>query len=385
MNYWRVGWGTAFFALSTAVGCGSEKGAEADLGSDDGADGGLHVDDGSGGTGSGGNRDCDPQPGCNDLAVEFESLTPTVMILVDRSSSMFDIPFGDSPNRWQPLKDALVGPDGVVTQLHDAVRFGFAAYTHQQVNGADKCPLTDSVQITDGNYDDIKALYDEVSVDPATTGPDKQIYKGETPTGAAIRSVLPILKADPNPGPKFLMLVTDGEPDTCATPDPQCGQDEAIAAVQAAYAENVQTFVVGVGEIGSEHLQDLANAGMGQPVVQRGPNECDETGSLGTYSSEGGDASYYKPSDPGALRKDIGGIIGSVRSCEFTLNTEVDLEKVGQGTVLLDCEGVPYDDPDGWRMNSATELELLGDSCSGVKTSVDPFVYITFPCDVIVK
>lgn len=375
------------FSWSMAIGCGSDEEADSSLNVDGGADdGSLQLGDGSGSDqDAGAGHDCDPQPGCNDLAVEFESLTPTVMILVDRSSSMFDIPFGDSPNRWQPLKDALVGENGVVRQLQDSVRFGFATYTHQQINGIEGCPLIDSVEIAENNYDPIKGLYDTVSIDPATTGPDKQLYKGETPTGAAINSVLPILEADTNPGPKFLMLVTDGEPDTCATPDPQCGQDEAIAAVQSAYDQGIQTFVVGVGDIGLEHLQDLANAGTGQPVAQREPNDCGETGTLATYSAEGGNAQYHKPSDPDALRRDIGGVIGSVRSCEFTLNHEVDLDTVGQGTVLLNCEEVPHDDPNGWRMNSSTELELLGSSCNGVKTAVDPFVYITFPCDVIVK
>src|SRR5690606_23607575 len=120
-------------------------------------------------------------------------------------------------------------------------------------------PLMDVIDIETGNLDSIVALYDEVSVDPASTGPDPQTYKGETPTGEAIRAVIPVLDSDRAPGPKFLLLVTDGEPDTCATPDPQCGQDESIAAVQEAYEKNIKTFVVGVGEIGLEHLQDLAN------------------------------------------------------------------------------------------------------------------------------
>src|SRR5690606_1952321 len=51
--------------------------------------------------------------GCNDLEVEFESITPTILVLVDRSSSMFDQPLADYPNRWEPLKEALVGRHGV--------------------------------------------------------------------------------------------------------------------------------------------------------------------------------------------------------------------------------------------------------------------------------
>lgn len=372
--------GMALAVVGSVVGCGSSK---EDGPSADGAGGGTFLDpsDGNDDDDEKKKRECNPQPGCNDLQVEFESIVPTVMILVDRSSSMFDIPFGDSPNRWQPLKDALVGDDGVLRQLDGAVRFGFATYTHQQVNGAAACPLMDVIDIETDNFESIEALYDDVSVDPATTGPDPQSYKGETPTGAAIRSVLPALEAYESPGPKFLLLVTDGEPDTCAVPDPQCGQDEAISAVQEAYDKNIKTFVIGVGEIGHDHLQDLANAGAGEPVQRRGIGADCEESNLATYSDAGGDARYYRPENPAALRDDIGGIIGGVRSCEFKLSEEVDLEEADKGTVLLDCDGLPYDDDNGWRMKSSTELELVGDSCTAIKTTIRPDLYITFPCE----
>lgn len=375
--------GLALVVVGAMVGCGSDKDDGAANG--DGAGGNTILDPNDGGEGAGPTkkRECNPQPGCNDLQVEFESVVPTVMILVDRSSSMFDTPFGNSPNRWQPLKEALIGENGVLRELHGAVRFGFATYTHQQVNGAAACPLMDVIDIATAtdSFDSIVNLYDEVSVDPATTGSNPLTYKGETPTGAAIRAVLPVLEADQAPGPKFLLLVTDGEPDTCAEPDPQCGQDEAIAAVQEAFAKNIRTFVIGVGEIGRDHLQDLANAGAGQPVQRRTPQaDCDPP-TLGSYEPSGGDARYYRPENPADLRDDIGRIVGGVRSCEFKLSEEVDLEKADKGTVLLDCEGLPYDDANGWRMTSPTDLELVGDACATIKTTIRPDLYITFPCE----
>ncbi len=389
-----VAWGLLVgLGAGVSAGCGSD--ANGSGGDDSGSDVNSNIDldggsdggaNGAGAQGSSG--ECSPVQGCNDLAVEFESIRPTMMILVDRSSSMFDNSFGESPSRWQPLKDTLVGEDGVVAQLQDSVRFGFATYTNRQADAS--CPLIDTVPIGYDNYEPIKNLYDEVSTDPVDAAPtleDEGTYKGETPTGAAIQSVLPTLLEDEAPGPKYLMLVTDGEPDTCEIPDPQCGQYEAIAAVQEAYEQGITTFVVGVGDIGLDHLQALANAGVGQPVTTPNvPGDCPEDLSTpGDYAGENGNATYYMPESPDALKNDIGDLIGGVRSCTFDLSVEVDLDTANRGTVLLDCESVPYDDPNGWRMNSPTELEVLGNACGDIRTAADPYLFITFPCGSIVK
>jgi hypothetical protein len=328
--------------------------------------------------------------GCNDLQVEFESVTPTVLVLVDRSSSMFDIPLPPYANRWEPLKEALVGPDGAITNLQSGIRFGFAAYTHQAQNGAGACPIFDATNIALNNYDAIKAEYDAVSSDPID--PSAPLVgginptKGETPTGAAIQAAAAQLAAFTEFGPKFILLVTDGEPDTCTQPDPQCGQDQSIAAAQAAFSQGIGTFAIGVGEIGLQHLQDLANAGTGQAVQQRPePLDC-PMGSftLGSYSPTGGTARVFNPGNPEALKADIAGIVGSVRSCTYTMNAEVDSTKAHLGTVLVNGQTAVYENENGWRLKSSTEVEILGSACQTVKTSAQPDVYISFPCDAYV-
>jgi hypothetical protein len=49
--------------------------------------------------------------------------------------------------------------------------------------------------------------------------------------------------------------------------------------------------------------------------------------------------------------------------------------------VLVNDVVARFEDEDGWRMNSPSELELLGASCIAVKTTINPDVYISFPCD----
>ena len=82
---------------------------------------------GSAGTGAGaGGRVVDAGPDgddCNEVELSFASRTPSVFILVDRSSSMFE------RGLWSPLKEGVLA---VVEALDDEVRFGFSSYTGAQ-------------------------------------------------------------------------------------------------------------------------------------------------------------------------------------------------------------------------------------------------------------
>src|SRR5690606_2673957 len=106
---------------------------------------------------------------------------------------------------------------------------------------------------------------------------------------------------------------------------------------------------------------------------------------LASYAAQSGMATYYRPENPQALRDDIGFIIGNVRSCAFSLNHEVDMATAFQGSVQLDCQNVPHDAANGWRLNSSTELELVGEACQHLKVAPDPLVFISFPCETIIK
>ncbi|HEX6766854.1 MAG TPA: hypothetical protein VF103_15270, partial [Polyangiaceae bacterium] len=81
-------------------------------------------------------------------------------------------------------------------------------------------------------------------------------------------------------GRKYVVLLTDGNPNTCRVADPQCGQDLSVKAAQDARALGITTLILGLGDIvttnsgcepaimpcGARHLQDMANAGTGLAV-----------------------------------------------------------------------------------------------------------------------
>jgi hypothetical protein len=307
---------------------------------------------------------------CNKVEIEFAPQVPSVFVLVDRSSSMFE------RSLWSPLKDGVLA---VIEQLQGEIRFGFSSYTGQQ---GMQCPqLTTIVPIADQNYAAIKRAYDAVA---------KPDFKGETPTSLAIQEVSKTLLKEPKNSPKFIVLVTDGEPDFCDDPNVTCSRDAVVAAAQAAYAQGVGTFIFSIGgEVDRAHLGDVANAGTGQPVEDRQMAvhyQCPN--SSGTYSPTSGSAPYFEPdvNDRAALVKTLAATIAGVRSCVFDLQGKVQIKLMlaDQGVVEIDGQHVPYGEPDGYRMNSETQLELLGASCKRLKQPETKRVFIDFPCEAVV-
>ncbi len=365
----------AFAWMFGLIACGSNSDAKLPGQSGSGGDSALSSSIGAGGNG---NFASGTGGGCNELTVEFEKQIPTVMVLIDRSSSMFDNAYGTSKDRWQPLYDALVDPNtGIVKQFEGDVRFGLATYTN---NGSDNtCPIMSEVAPKLGNFSAIQSTYDQASTKPN--------FKGETPTGPALLRATQILEQVADPGPKYILLATDGVPDTCAHPDPQCGQDESITAVQAAYAAGIGTIVIGIGnEVGAKHLSDLANAGEGQAVEEPTQNwiyTCKNSGisgQNGSYAPSGGDAAYFQPADQAQLETDIHGIIMGVRDCVFELKAKVDVNQAHLCTVELDEKALPHNT--SWNLKSETELEVIGTACDELKT-VSEAIHIDCPCDIV--
>ncbi len=284
---------------------------------------------------------------CAAAVAEATFTIPTVVLLVDRSGSMRD-PY-PSGSRWSVLRDALVDPtDGVVARLETSVRFGLTLYS-----GGSNCPVLRTEPPSLDNYQDVYDLFHANS--PG----------GDTPTGESIDVVLDGLIPYAEPGPKYIVLATDGEPDTCARPSDEEGQPEAIAAAQRSTASGIDLFIlsVGQGDVSLEHLQDMANAGVGLPV----------DGSLG-------DAPFYEPNDQAELAAAFDSIIGMVLSCVLTVDGSIPSSNPTAGVVTLDGDEVRFGDPNGWEYANPTTIRLVGASCDKVKAGGDHVVTIEIPC-----
>lgn len=285
---------------------------------------------------------------CAAVKATVEPVTPTVVLLVDQSGSMTE-PYTDGASRWDALYGALMSPtDGVVKALEDDVAFGLALYTSYDGFAGGACPSLNEVGASFGNHADIDAAY-------AAAEPQE-----DTPTGAAIVAVADALEAQNVDGPKIIIVATDGEPDTCAEPDPQNGQQQAVDAAAYAYDKGIRTFVLGVGrDVSSEHLQDMANAGAGLAI----------DGDLAE--------AFFQPDTRQQLVDAFGTIIEGQRTCVLPLDGEIDPANV-HGEVAIDGVDIPMGE-DGWKPRDAHHIELVGAACDAVMTG-DHEVVGTFYC-----
>lgn len=294
---------------------------------------------------------------CGDINAVVDGLTPTVQLLIDQSGSM-DANFGNN-NRWDSVYSTLMGNGGVVGELQSTIRFGLSLFTSNGGNEGGTCPVITSVGANLDNFSAIDTIY-------GGSGPE-----GDTPTGESIDAVVDILLANPNPGRKVIVLGTDGEPDSCAVPNPdnaqeaQQAQQISLDAAKRAFDAGIRVYVVSVGDdVGAQHLQDMANAGSGLPVG-------------GAENAE-----YFVALNPQDLVDAFGTIVGGVAGCIFTINGQVDPAKASQGLVALDGDELEHGTD--WTMLDGKTFEVLGDSCEIIKDGNLHHVSAAFPCGTII-
>ncbi len=326
---------------------------------------------------------------CIDVDVDFEPQVPTVMLLIDRSGSMKADNFGtavkeavdagtyvlgDCPMnndwRWNVVRDVLMNPTkGIVKPLEERVRFGLSLYSSdngQLVGGVPDpnkaCPLLINVDIALGNH---QAMLDQFKCNDIAD---------DTPTGESLLAAAATLGAFAEPGPKVIVLATDGEPDNCECPDfgannnnvpekcrepgvPQLIKEQVVATAAEIHADDITVHVINVSTPGDaalqQHLEDVALAGGGK---------------------------VYPGFSPGALSEAFEEIINGVRSCKIDLDGEIAAGKESTGTVTLDGDALLLDDADGWQVNTPSQLELLGAACEAIKKGGHDLA-IKFPCE----
>ncbi len=308
---------------------------------------------GTGGPGAGGDNGT-----CASTDVNLDNQLPTVLLLVDQSGSM-NANFGMS-DRWQTLRTALMDPmDGIVNTLQGQVRFGLSLYS--SLNGAAPCPALTTVAPALNNFG---------AIDTAYPRPTSAILD-DTPTGDSIIAAARILAGVTEPGPKVIVVATDGEPDSCATPDPQTpeAKELVIKAAQDAFAMGVFTFYISVGnEVSEEHATEVANVGQGYPRTDRTKR-------------------FYLANDQAALADAFKTIVNGVRTCSFQLNGTVKDGSETDGTVTLDGMALQLNDPNGWRLSSPSTIELLGTACDAIKNSdknTSHHISASFTCGAVI-
>jgi hypothetical protein len=298
------------------------------------------------------------EPSCVDLDVDFERVTPTVVLLIDRSGSM-DQSFENGVDRWDTLVNTLTDPqNSLIKKLEGSVRFGMALYTSNGGFGSGptplQCPVLTQVGIALDNFSAMSSVLSVTANGPA----------GDTPTAESMAAVAAQLQAFGEEGPKSIILATDGDPDTCEDPDAndsEASKVRSVAAVTEAYTGGITTHIISVGnEVTATHLKALAVAGRGGDSA----------------------AEAYTALDTNALVEAFNSIIGSVRTCDFTLEGTVKAKDASRGSVVLDGQTLGFEDANGWEMPDEQTVRLLGAACETVEADASG-ISMRFPCDAI--
>ncbi len=285
---------------------------------------------------------------CSELDVNFSTPIATVVLLIDQSGSMLE-DFGGGQTRFEATYDSLMDPnDGLVVELQESYRFGFALYT--SYNGGPTCPELSDVKPSLNNFGPIDTVFSQAKPED------------DTPTGESIRGVMRMYDGFDD-GPNVLLVATDGDPDSCAIPDGD--RTEAIQlsldATKEAFDADVSTYILSVGTgVAETHLQEVANLGVGL-----------------AKDGSGGNAPFFNANNIADLKKEMKGIITSTRGCTFKLDGSIlDLALLDRGTVVVNGKEVLLNDPNGFKIyqdpnlcfGSKQCLELQGTACEEVKS-----------------
>lgn len=329
--------------------------------------------------GPGGFGDVDPNDRSCEVDSQPASIAPiNLVFLLDRSGSMGnDTEWSFLLTKWQPTVRGLAsffsdpGTKGIQASLF-AFPFGNLAVSAQCEPATYATPIVGATDLPSPAFDaqlnsNAPVQRDSV-IDPSYPAlwPENG---GQTPTATAFIEAHKFAKAGLTPGRRTaIVLVTDGLPQ-----DGDCSAANTIemtkSAVQAAAADGVLTFVLGVKD----------------------PNDPSSLAQLGELAVAGGtkDAIFLDTGDAARtvsdMLKAVNDIRSSVQPCEFDIpsdtfdarkvNVALNEEILGQNQGCDGGEGWQYDQPE-----QPKKVLLCPSSCEvGQRGSIR----VQFGCDTV--
>lgn len=400
--------GTLAFVLPLlAWACSAtHEGATFDETESGGGDGGSSADGVAGSTGDikadAGNGTFDGEA-CGETT--FANQVPSsVLIVLDRSGSMSG---GDgAPDKWGPTKAAL---QAMMAGASPKLEVGLLPFAAGQFNNEQLalCALTPSspecaALFADGGCQDVSET-PAVPVGPLSTTKDAIAAwlaangpSGGTPTRWALKRAYDILRAYPAKGERYVLLMTDGEPNVhtpaqtigpISLPESniECGtladiEAEALAGAQG--SPPVKTFVV--GSPGSE--------GAGSFLSQLAING--QTAKSAGCSAAAADCHYQVGSAnfQADLQAVLDEIAGTVSDCVFEVPEGEDVDPNKVNVVVVTPSGTieTFKDPthqDGWDYTdqSKKKIQLYGPACEAYTSQEGAEVSVVLGCETVVK
>jgi hypothetical protein len=293
--------------------------------------------------------------GCRGEVVQAELREANMLIVLDRSGSMWEGTDGHSNVPWEETKwyIALSAIDGLLSAVTGPVNLGLVLFPHSEATACTGCDSAQACMpgnvLVDVGPDTGDAIRDEL---------DSILPECCTPTGATLSSYLgyePL--ADPD-ADNYILLIADGRE--------TCGGD-AIAAAAALRAQDppVRTYAIGFGGgVDPVELSEIAKAG-------------------GTARE--GEPAYYQADDAGELETALADITVEAFSCIHRVEgPPLDPDAV---RVYIDGELLPRD-PErelGWDYDrERNELSFHGPVCEALQAGeIGDLAYVQ-SCELVI-
>ncbi|MBL4689755.1 MAG: VWA domain-containing protein [Nannocystaceae bacterium] len=342
-------------------GDGSGEGDGADDGSDDDGPNHGEGDDGGADGGDGGEPG---EPTCTSSIIDVAANPPEVMLVLDKSTSMVNDSWmhnGNSVRRWESLH-AVVSE--VATRYEGSMNFGavlFPSLDAQGVNSgfSGSCRMADAADVHTAANNASEILAAMPNAD------DFEAIRGRTPARAGIELAAANLAALQSKGGRAMILVTDGLANCASEDQPNLYDQSMPAAVAAAAAQQIPTYVVGI-DIRDEHVS-YADANALQEL-----NTVALAGGV-PASAAVGEPAFYDASDETALHEALDAIAARVE-CTIPLTEPAPQDAIV--TITVDDEEVSEISDcvseDGWLFtdsNARASIELCGTACEALRVT----------------
>lgn len=307
-----------------------------------------------------------PDANCGSKTQSAKMIPPDIMLVMDRSLSMTNdvtdkqCAGGNGMNgncgassKWQIVLPVI---NQVVTSTNATVNWGMFYLGDEAAQcGVATAPIVPV------------AAMNAAAVTTSLTGNQFNGQTG-TPTRRVIEGSVSYLMGLTDPNPKYMLLVTDGQPNCATTAATSLQMDDSAGTQQAvadALAAGIPTFVVGIGNTNAvTSLNQIAVAG-GKPQT-------------------GGSSSYYQVNDATALSTALGTIVGQAASCTFNIGAAPDGTTVDGLGVFGDGAPITMDASDGWSFKNGdmTTIIINGPTCDRVLAGTIHDVTVAFVCVV---
>jgi hypothetical protein len=308
------------------------------------------------------------QTACQKIQLPSDPLAPEILIVQDRSGSMVGLgdPRNAGKNRWQPSVRAL---KTLTSELTNTVSFGLMLFPAPGSGGgglgglipglgggggAGCDPGKVDVPVATMNADEIAAVLDQ-------SAPDV----GATPTAASLTAALGSLETGPcgdcRVAPKYVLLVTDGQP-TCGVGGAMTAPEDieaTNAAIDALTAAGIKTYVIGY---------DTASD----------PNAA---AAMDGFAQHGGTEKHLPVEDEASLLAELTRIAGALIECEFELSDDVE----DPSFVRVEIDGKTYEFGKDWVLEGRTvRLTDEGQACPLLRDARVHQLNITRECAPII-